>query len=77
MSRKALTFTVTLPLPGRFNPVAAVRRVTADLWTLVTTWQRRAEDRRRLQSLPAHLRRDLGLTAEQIDDEVRKPFWMA
>ncbi len=77
MSRKALTFTMTLSVPTLSDPVTVARRVGAALWRTAMVWQRRAEDRRHLREMPVFLRRDIGLTAEQCRDEARKPFWMA
>lgn len=40
-------------------------------------WYERARQRRQLLLLDKHLRRDIGLTAEEALREARKPFWRA
>jgi len=77
MSRRAITFTVTLPLPVLADAVTAVRRVVGYTGQTLLLWQRRAEQRRQLEEMPERLRRDIGLTAEQVRDQARKPFWMS
>jgi len=41
----------------------------------LTLWQRRLRDRDYLQRLPDYLLRDIGLDAEEVRNEARKPFW--
>lgn len=41
----------------------------------VAAWQQRARDRRTLNELSEHQRRDIGLSREQIESEVSKPSW--
>jgi uncharacterized protein YjiS (DUF1127 family) len=76
MSRKAMTFTVTIPLPAVMDPLTGMRRAVVTLWATLLVWQRRAEERQQLRNMPEHMRRDIGLTAEQCRDEAGKPFWM-
>ena len=52
------------------------------LWTLAETlaheirrWRDRAETRRALRDLDAHLLKDVGLTRAQALNEAAKPFW--
>jgi uncharacterized protein YjiS (DUF1127 family) len=45
--------------------------------TTVAQWLQRARDRRELADLSARQRRDIGLTLDAIEAEVRKPFWRA
>lgn len=58
-----------------------VARQSESLWSLacatVTQWLQRARDRRELADLSARQRRDMGLTLDAIEAEVRKPFWRA
>lgn len=42
---------------------------------VIRRWSQRARARRQLADLPDHLRRDIGLTDEQIAREAGKPFW--
>jgi uncharacterized protein YjiS (DUF1127 family) len=41
----------------------------------LTVWQKRLRDRDYLQRLPDYLLRDIGLDAEALREESRKPFW--
>ena len=43
----------------------------------VVRWHERAVSRRNLCHLDDRLLADIGLTREDVDREVRKPFWMA
>ncbi len=51
------------------------------LWLLfaaarpLIVWQSRLRDRAYLQRLPDYLLRDIGLDAEDLHREIRKPFW--
>jgi len=42
---------------------------------LLTTWRRRAADRRQLCDLDAHMLRDVGLSRGDVEFEINKPFW--
>jgi len=77
MSRKAMTFTVTIPLPTVMDPVTGTRTLLARVWRTVLVWQRRVEERQQLRDMNEQMRRDIGLTAEQVRDEARKPFWLS
>ncbi|MGF1628437.1 MAG: DUF1127 domain-containing protein [Kiloniellaceae bacterium] len=41
----------------------------------LAVWQQRLRDRDYLQRLPDYLLRDIGLDAEELREESRKPFW--
>ena len=42
---------------------------------LLLIWQKRARDRRQLQSLSDNMLRDIGLTRADVFAEAAKPFW--
>lgn len=44
---------------------------------LLLRWQARIRQRRDLEEIDPRLLKDIGLTAEQRAEEVRKPFWKA
>jgi uncharacterized protein YjiS (DUF1127 family) len=44
---------------------------------VVAQWLQRARDRHELANLSVWQRRDMGLTLDAIESEVRKPFWRA
>ena len=48
----------------------------ADLASVVTTWWDRACQRRALADLSQAQLRDIGVTEEQRQMEIRKPFWL-
>lgn len=78
MSRKALTTSITLPdtTSGNRAPVAAAKGWPRRVWQMLLTWQERASARAQLERLDAHLRRDIGVTWEDVRREQRKPFWL-
>ena len=51
-------------------------RSTIGLWTV---WEHRFKTRKQLHALllndPDHLHSDLGLSTEEVLEEIRKPFW--
>ncbi len=49
----------------------------SQLLTLLSIWYKRTADRRALASLEPSMLRDIGLTREQVEQEVRKAFWQA
>ncbi|MBT4889315.1 MAG: DUF1127 domain-containing protein [Rhodospirillales bacterium] len=42
--------------------------------TLVT-WQRRSMERTQLKNMSEHLLRDMGISREQAQKEINRPFW--
>ncbi len=44
---------------------------------LLRTWYMRSRQRRALAQLDHYLLRDCGLTREQVEQEIDKPFWVA
>ena len=45
------------------------------LFDLLTTWQRRAGERRHLMELDNRLLADMGLSRADVEREYRTPFW--
>lgn len=45
------------------------------LFNLLRTWHQRYRTRRQLRELDAFARRDISISAEDVDAEARKPFW--
>lgn len=41
----------------------------------IFSWMERARQRRQLADLDTHLLADIGVTAEQVRRECRRPFW--
>ena len=41
----------------------------------LVTWQARISDRAHLRSLDARMLKDMGLTRDDVRQEVSKPFW--
>ena len=41
------------------------------------TWMSRSRERRALAALGDHSRKDIGISAADVEAEVRKPFWRA
>lgn len=55
------------------SPLEALLR----LYHLSTVWTRRSQERLHLKELDDHLLRDLGLSREDVEQEISKPFWRA
>ncbi|WP_366556101.1 DUF1127 domain-containing protein [Aquibaculum sediminis] len=53
------------------SPLEALLR----LYRLTGIWTRRSQDRLHLKELDDHLLQDLGLSREQVEREISKPFW--
>lgn len=58
---------------GRF--LCEFRRLGAAACDLVATWIDRARERRALAGLNEHGRKDIGVSAADVEAEYRKPFW--
>lgn len=66
------------PAAGRFRPHslrAAVQAAVHSLGRTLAAWQARNELRARLRNMPGYLLRDVGLDADDVLKETRKPFW--
>ncbi len=63
-----LTVMPTAGLAARTFRAVSVRQV-------VSGWLNRHRSRRALALLDEHLLRDIGLTAQDASDELRKPLW--
>ncbi len=55
----------------RFSPIALVVTIVARL----LKWDQRYRSRAKLGDLPDYMRRDIGLTDTQINQESQKKFW--
>ncbi|MEM7497873.1 MAG: DUF1127 domain-containing protein [Pseudomonadota bacterium] len=69
-----------IDLPATIQPQGALGlpRVGALLRGLlqrVLRWQDRLRQRRRLQALPDHMLKDIGVSREDALEEASKPFW--
>jgi len=65
----------------RWNVVSRddLKKKIASGWSLLlaqlSIWYMRAESRRALASQDSNMLRDIGLTRQQVEQEVRKAFW--
>ena len=75
MTRRDITLTIPVFLPEIGHDVRAVRRTLARLRDTAARWRARAAERRELADMPDHLRRDIGLSFEDLRREANKPFW--
>lgn len=50
---------------------------TATPLKIVATWLQRKNSREKLKSLSDRALKDIGLTRQEIESEIRKPFWKA
>ena len=66
------------PATGRSRPLsprAVLQAAVHSLARTLATWQARNELRARLRGMPGYLLRDIGLDADDVVKEIRKPFW--
>ena len=56
-------------------PGAGLRLAPLRLAERVLEWHEQSRQRAMLATLDAHLLRDIGLTAADVAEECRKPFW--
>lgn len=61
--------------PGTFRPHAILTNSIVSAFIALTEWQHRASERRHLRDLEARFLEDVGMSLEDRDREVRKPFW--
>lgn len=54
---------------------SALYRLIAGMAGALEGWRQRHEQRRALAMLSDHLLRDVGLTRQDAEEELRKPFW--
>jgi uncharacterized protein YjiS (DUF1127 family) len=67
----------TISLSRQDKRPACAARTRISLVGLVVWWMTRSRSRRalRLTATDAHALADLGLTREQVEQEIVKPFW--
>lgn len=58
------------------NYADALERDGATFGTMVMRWYRRWQSRRALAQLSPEQRVDVGLSSQDIAQEIRKPFWI-
>ena len=56
----------------RLQPIRAITQAIA---ATLADWQARHEHRTQLRAMPDYLLRDIGLSADDVREETRKPFW--
>jgi len=62
-------------------PASEVNRITPRLFierliSKIVIWNERARSRRQLATLDRRLLKDIGMTEQNVYDEVNKPFWV-
>ncbi len=55
--------------------VMVIKQLPVRLWRTIRVMDRNRRSRLQLAALTDHLLQDIGLTPEERDAEVRKPFW--
>lgn len=77
MTRKDVTLTFTVPIPSAGDVGRMAVAVPSMVWRTLLIWQTRADTRAQLAALDERLRRDIGLSWEDVRVEAAKPFWQA
>jgi uncharacterized protein YjiS (DUF1127 family) len=75
MSRRELTFTVSIPVLNAGELKAGLLRLPARFWHTLLVYQERASARAALRCMEPHMRRDMGIRYEDALREAYKPFW--
>jgi uncharacterized protein YjiS (DUF1127 family) len=75
MTRRDITLTIPVYLPDLPRDLRTIRRTVARARTTLAIWRKRAAERRELADMPDHLRRDMGLSLDDLKREATKPFW--
>ena len=57
------------------DPVAMLKKRLAGMFGLIVTWHQRAEQRRQLLDLDAHLLEDVGISRTDALELGQRPFW--
>lgn len=61
---------------GRFlRPLGRLTSGALTLWHLLRRWRRNHQDRVQLSQLSEHQLKDIGISREQWQAELNKPFW--
>ncbi len=55
----------------------AIKTLEITPFKVVFTWMQRIHSREQLKSLNDHVLTDIGLTRQEVEREIRKPFWKA
>lgn len=66
---------VTMPLAGLRRRERSLTTLYVRIFQTAMEWQRRASERAHLRELETCFLDDVGITPEQRDREVEKPFW--
>jgi uncharacterized protein YjiS (DUF1127 family) len=75
MSRRELTFTISIPVLTAGDLTALVRRIPGRLWAGVLAYQERASSRAVLRTMDERMLKDMGISYEDALREAYKPFW--
>ncbi|MBK1669317.1 hypothetical protein CKO28_14865 [Rhodovibrio sodomensis] len=75
MSRRELTFTVSIPVLNAGDLKAGLLRLPGRLWHVLLIYQERASARAALRTMEPRMRRDMGIRYEDCLREAYKPFW--
>ncbi len=75
MSRRELTFTVSIPVPSTGGLKALVRGLPGRVWRALLVYQERASSRAVMRTMDERMRKDMGIRYEDALREAYKPFW--
>ena len=75
MSRREVTFTLSIPVPETGELKALVRGLPGRVWRALLVYQERASSRAVMRTMDARMRKDMGVSYEDALREAYKPFW--
>jgi len=59
----------------RFSLGQGITRLARRIACVIRQWRHNITTRRHLAQMPEYLLKDVGLSRQQIQDELQKPFW--
>lgn len=75
MQHKTALRDFTAHTPGILRPYVFLASALFGTLTVLMEWQRRASERAHLRDLETRFLDDVGMSSDDQDSEVRKPFW--
>jgi uncharacterized protein YjiS (DUF1127 family) len=75
MSRREVTFTLSIPVPETGDLKTLVRGLPGRVWRALLVYQERASSRAVMRTMDERMRKDMGIRYEDALREAYKPFW--
>ena len=76
MSVETLNTFEYVPSQGKENITTRLVNLSKGMANTIYDWLKRHRGRKELANLDPHILNDVGLTREQVQTEIDKPFWV-